>query len=87
MLGERRALVQALSFINLFQALAMAYVSATARWIAAAAMNLLFIAQLPMQRKLATDPTRLAPWYCASAIPPFCWSMLAGALAVRFGGF
>ena len=50
-------------------------------------MNLLLVAQLPMQRKLSTDPKRLAPWYCASAIPLFCWSMLAGALALRFGGF
>ncbi len=87
MLGERGALGQALTFINVFQALAMAYVLANGAWIAAAVMNLLLIVQLPMQRKLARDPKANAPWYCASAIPPFCWSMLAAALAVRFGGF
>ncbi len=87
MLGEKRALFQALTFINLFQALAMAYVLSHGNWIAAAVMNILLIAQLPMQFKLARDPAKFAPWYCASGIPPFCWSMLAAALAVRSGGF
>jgi chlorophyll synthase len=87
MLGEKGALRQALVFINLFQAIAMAYVLSHGNWIAAAAMNLLLIAQLPMQAKLARNPKANAPVYCASAIPLFCWSMLAGALAVRFGGF
>jgi hypothetical protein len=50
-------------------------------------MNLLLILQLPMQRRLTRDPAANAPVYCASAIPLFCWSMLAAALAVRFGGF
>ncbi len=87
MLGPKRALLAALLFIDVFQALAMAYVLFYAQWIAAAVMNLLLLAQLPLQRKLARDPRALAPWYCGVAIPPFCWSMLAAALAVRFGGF
>ena len=87
MLGERKAMMQAVTFINLFQALAMAYVLANGAWISAAVMNILLILQLPMQRKLGRDPKRNAPWYCASGIPLFCWSMLAGALALRFGGF
>ena len=87
MLGVRGALRQALVFINLFQALAMAYVLSHGRWIEAAAMNLLLLLQLPMQGKLARDPKANAPWYCASGIPLFCWSMLAAALALRFGGF
>jgi len=87
MVGERKALGQALTFINLFQALAMAYVLGNGQWIAAAVMNLLLVVQLPMQRKLARDPVKNAPWYCASAIPPFCWSMLAAAVALRRGGF
>ncbi len=87
MLGERKAIRVAITGINLFQALAMAYVLGNGAWIAAGAMNLLLILQLPMQRKLAKDPKRNAPVYCASAIPLFCWSMLAAALAVRFGGF
>jgi chlorophyll synthase len=86
-LGERKALGVAITTINLFQALAMAYVLANGNWIVAAVMNVLLLAQLPMQRKLARDPLKNAPWYCASAIPPFCWSMLAAALAVRHGGF
>jgi chlorophyll synthase len=85
MLGERKALVQAIVFINLFQALAMAYVLSHGGWIEAAVMNLLLIAQLPMQAKLARDPKQNAPWYCASAIPPFCWSMLTAAIALRLG--
>jgi chlorophyll synthase len=87
MLGEKRALLQAVTFINIFQAIALAYVLSNKAWIEALVMNVLLVAQLPMQGKLSKDPKRLAPWYCASAIPLFCWSMLAGALALRFGGF
>jgi len=96
MLGPRGALVAAIAFIDIFQVLAIAYVSfAAARyggpnhipWFAAAAMLVLFLVQLPMQRRLALDPAKLAPWYCASAIPPFCWSMLASAIALRNGSF
>ena len=36
--------------------------------------------------KLARDPQGIAPWYCASAIPPFCWSMLAGSACGAFRG-
>jgi chlorophyll synthase len=84
-LGERGALVQAIVFIDVFQLLAIAYI-APHSWIAASIMLVLFAVQLPMQRRLATDPKGLAPWYCASGIPPFCWSMLAAALAVRATG-
>jgi chlorophyll synthase len=87
MLGERRALLQAVTFINLFQAMAIAYVISNRQWIEALIMNALLIFQLPMQGKLSKDPKRFAPWYCAAGIPLFCWSMLAGALALRFGGF
>lgn len=87
MLGEKRALSQALAFINFFQAFAIAYLFSNQAWIEALIMNALLIAQLPMQAKLARDPKRFAPWYCASGIPLFCWSMLAGAIAVRLGGF
>jgi len=87
MLGPRKAILQAVSFINAFQMLAFVYVAWQGVWLAAAAMSLLLLVQLPMQRKLAADPAKLAPWYCAAAIPPFCWSMLAGALAIRYGGF
>ena len=87
MLGEKKALQQAVTFINVFQLFAACYVLSNGGWIEFGAMNLLLVLQLPMQRKLAGDPKRLAPWYCAAGIPLFCWSMLAGALALRFGGF
>jgi chlorophyll synthase len=87
MLGERRALLVALWFINIFQAAALAYVLSQKNWIAAAVMNLLLVVQLPMQAKLARDPAKNAPWYCASGIPLFCWSMLAAAIALRLGRF
>jgi chlorophyll synthase len=87
MLGIQGALVQAFVFIDVFQVLAIAYVFAHRAWIAGAVMLLLFLVQLPMQRKMSAEPARLAPWYCASAIPPFVWGMLAAALAVRYGGF
>ena len=87
LLGLDGALRAAFTFIDLFQALAVGYVLYHRMWLAGGIMFVLFLVQLPMQRKLATDPKGLAPWYCASAIPPFVWGMLASALAIRYGGF
>ena len=87
MLGLDGALRAAFTFIDLFQALAVGYVLYHRMWLAGGIMLVLFLVQIPMQRKLATDPKGLAPWYCASAIPPFVWGMLASALAIRYGGF
>jgi chlorophyll synthase len=87
MLGLDGALRAAFVFIDVFQVAAIAYVLAHRMYLAAGIMFVLFVIQLPMQRKLATDPAGLAPWYCASAIPPFVWGMLVAALAVRSGGF
>ena len=87
MLGLAGALRAAFIFIDVFQALAIGYVLFHHMWLAGGIMLVLFVIQLPMQRKLATDPKGLAPWYCASAIPPFVWGMLVSALAIRYGGF
>ncbi len=87
LLGLGGALRAAFIFIDVFQVLAIGYVLAHRMWIYAGIMLVLFVIQLPMQRKLATDPKGLAPWYCASAIPPFVWGMLAAALAIRYGEF
>jgi len=87
MLGLDGALRAAFAFIDVFQVLAIGYVLAHRMWLAGAVMAVLFVIQLPMQRKLSTDPKGLAPWYCASAIPPFVWGMLVSALALRSGGF
>jgi len=87
MLGLGGALRAAFAFIDVFQIAAIAYVLSHRMWLAGGIMAVLFIVQLPMQRKLATDPKGLAPWYCASAIPPFVWGMLVSALAIRSGGF
>ena len=87
MLGLDGALRAAFAFIDVFQVLAIAYVFAHRMWLAGGVMLALFLIQIPMQRKLATDPKGLAPWYCASAIPPFVWGMLVAALALRSGGF
>ena len=87
MLGLDGALRGAFIFIDVFQIAAIAYVLGHRMWLAGAIMSVLFLVQLPMQRKLASDPKGLAPWYCASAIPPFVWGMLVSALAIRSGGF
>lgn len=87
MLGLAGALRAAFAFIDIFQVLAIAYVLGHRMFIAGAIMAVLFIVQLPMQQKLRSDPKGLAPWYCASAIPPFVWGMLVAALAVSAGGF
>jgi len=87
MLGLDGALRAAFAFIDVFQLAAIGFVLAHRMWLAGAVMAVLFVVQLPMQRKLATDPKGLAPWYCASAIPPFVWGMLVSALALRAGGF
>jgi chlorophyll synthase len=87
LLGLGGALRAAFVFIDVFQVLAIGYVLSHRMWLAAGIMFVLFVIQVPMQRRLATDPKGLAPWYCASAIPPFVWGMLAAALAVRYGEF
>jgi chlorophyll synthase len=87
MLGVPAALRVAFTFIDLFQVAAIAFVAVHRMWLCAGVMLLLFVVQLPMQRRLASDPAALAPWYCASAIPPFVWGMLVAALAIRYGGF
>jgi chlorophyll synthase len=86
MLGERRALRVAFAFIDTFQVAAIVYVAFHTSMVYAAVMLVLFAVQIPMQRRLAGDPAKLAPWYCASAIPPFVWGMLVAALAIRSGG-
>ena len=86
--GHARARRRARDRVHLHRrlpGLAIAYVVLNRMFLAAAVMAVLFLIQLPMQRKLATDPAGLAPWYCASAIPPFVWGMLVAALAIRFG--
>ncbi|GAC1308686.1 MAG: chlorophyll synthase ChlG [Vulcanimicrobiaceae bacterium] len=87
LLGLDGALRAAFAFIDIFQMLAIAYVTSRHMYLAGGIMAALFAIQLPMQRKLATDPKGLAPWYCASAIPPFVWGMLVAALAISAGGF
>lgn len=87
LLGLDGALRAAFAFIDVFQVLAIAYVVAQHMYLAGVIMAALFLVQLPMQRKLSTDPKGLAPWYCASAIPPFVWGMLVSALAISSGGF
>jgi chlorophyll synthase len=87
MLGLAGALRAAFAFIDVFQILAITFVLGHRMWLAGGVMLVLFLVQIPMQRKLATDPKGLAPWYCASAIPPFVWGMLVSALALRSGGF
>lgn len=87
LLGLDGALKAAFTFIDVFQILAIAYVTSQHMYLAGGIMAVLFAIQLPMQRKLATDPKGLAPWYCASAIPPFVWGMLVAALAISAGGF
>jgi chlorophyll synthase len=87
MLGREGAIAAAIMMINAFQVAAIAYVGFHRAWWPMLAMAALFAVQLPMQRKLESDPQKFAPWYCASAIPPFVWGMLASALAVRWGGF
>ena len=87
MLGIDGALKAAFIFIDVFQVAAIAYVAYNRMYLAAGVMAVLFVVQLPMQRRMSTDPAKLAPWYCASGIPPFVWGMLAAALALRSGGF
>ncbi len=87
MLGRAGALRAAFVFIDVFQVLAITYVAFQHAWIWAGVMAALLLVQLPMQRRLAGDPAGLAPWYCASAIPPLVWGMMASAIATRSGGF
>jgi chlorophyll synthase len=52
-------------------------------WVIAAIIAALFVAQLPLQRKLIQDPRGRAVFYNASGTTLFVWGMLAAAIGIR----
>lgn len=53
------------------------------RWLIALIIGALFVAQLPLQRKLIADPRGKAIFYNASGTTLFVWGMLAAAIGLR----
>jgi chlorophyll synthase len=52
------------------------------RWIPAAVIGGLLLAQLPIQRRFLSDPKRHAVFYNASGTTLFVWGMLAAAIGL-----
>jgi chlorophyll/bacteriochlorophyll a synthase len=53
------------------------------RWLVAAIIAALFLAQLPLQAKFIGDPRGRAIFYNASGTTLFVWGMLAAAIGIR----
>jgi chlorophyll/bacteriochlorophyll a synthase len=53
------------------------------RWLVVLIVGALFVAQLPLQRKLIADPRGNAIFYNASGTTLFVWGMLAAAIGLR----
>jgi chlorophyll synthase len=85
-LGAERAALVACAMMLVFQVAALgvawSVVPAWARGIHA----LLILAQVPLMRRLLTDPRGLAPWYNGTGILLFVLGMLVSAIGLRVGG-
>lgn len=53
------------------------------RWLVAAIIAALFVAQIPLQAKFMQDPRGRAIFYNASGTTLFVWGMLAAAIGIR----
>ena len=69
--------------MNLSQLFVMMMFAVWGRWIVAAVIFALFVAQIPLQRKLIQDPRGRAVFYNASGTTLFVWGMLAAAIGIR----
>ena len=69
--------------MNLAQLFVIMMFAAWQRWVIAAIIAALFVAQLPLQRKFIQDPRGRAVFYNASGTTLFVWGMLAAAIGIR----
>ncbi|HNP87660.1 MAG TPA: chlorophyll synthase ChlG [Kouleothrix sp.] len=83
MLGAWGAAWVAVLTMNMAQLFVIMMFAVWQRWIFAGIIAALFVAQLPLQRKLIQDPRRRAVFYNASGTTLFVWGMLAAALGIR----
>jgi chlorophyll synthase len=83
MLGAWGAAWVAVLTMNMAQLFVIMMFAVWQRWIFAGIIAALFVAQLPLQRKLIQDPRGRAVFYNASGTTLFVWGMLAAALGIR----
>ena len=69
--------------MDLSQLFVMMMFAVWGRWVVAAVIFALFVAQIPLQRKLIQDPRGRAVFYNASGTTLFVWGMLAAAIGIR----
>ena len=69
--------------MNMAQLFVIMMFAAWQRWVIAAIIAALFVAQLPLQRKFIQDPRGRAVFYNASGTTLFVWGMLAAAIGIR----
>ncbi|HNP69940.1 MAG TPA: chlorophyll synthase ChlG [Kouleothrix sp.] len=83
MLGSWGAAWVAVLTMNIAQLFVIMLFAVSQRWIIAAIIAALFVAQLPLQRKFMQDPRGRAVFYNASGTTLFVWGMLAAAIGIR----
>lgn len=69
--------------MNIAQLFVLLTFAAWDRWLIAGIIGALFLAQLPLQRRLIQDPPGRAIFYNASGTTLFVWGMLAAAIGLR----
>jgi chlorophyll synthase len=83
MLGSWGAAWVAVLTMNIAQLFVIMMFVVAQHWVIAAIIAALFVAQLPLQRKLIQDPRGRAVFYNASGTTLFVWGMLAAAIGIR----
>jgi len=84
-LGPERAARVACGVMLAFQLAALAIAFAVVPTWVVAVHAALIAAQLPLMRRLLTDPRALAPWYNATGILLYVLGMLVSAIGLRLG--
>jgi chlorophyll synthase len=85
-LGAERAALVACAMMLVFQLAALGVAWSVVPAWARSVHALLILAQLPLMRRLLTDPRGLAPWYNGTGILLFVLGMLVSAIGLRVGG-
>ncbi len=82
-LGAWGAAWVAVLTMDLAQLFVLMIFAVSGRWVVFGIILALFLAQLPLQRKLIADPRGRAIFYNASGTTLFVWGMLAAAIGIR----
>jgi chlorophyll synthase len=83
MYGQWGAAWLALLTMNVAQLFVILMFAVWSRWLFVVIIGVLFVVQLPLQRRFLQDPLGRAIFYNASGTMLFVWGMLAAAIGIR----